>query len=102
MLNCLCKTALRSSHDTGPTIRHQRGGAADGFMPDAFQKPPGGQRSDQLRLRTNPYSTVRRLRELGIAAGLPKHRTEQLLIDGVQQGWVEIRSGSHGSKPNAM
>jgi KaiC/GvpD/RAD55 family RecA-like ATPase len=49
-------------------------------------------------VRTNPNSTGAEILNLGMAAGLAKHRIEQLKLDGVQQGWLQIRSGKRNTK----
>jgi archaellum biogenesis ATPase FlaH len=49
-------------------------------------------------VRTNPYSTGVELHKLGMAAGLPKNQIAQLLLDGVQQGWLQIKSGKRNAK----
>jgi KaiC/GvpD/RAD55 family RecA-like ATPase len=49
-------------------------------------------------VRTNPNSTGVEIHKLGMAAGLPKNRIAQLLVDGVQQGWLQMKSGKHNAK----
>jgi archaellum biogenesis ATPase FlaH len=44
-------------------------------------------------LRNHPNAKATEVRDLGMAAGLKKHRVEGLLTDGVQQGWIQIQSG---------
>lgn len=53
-------------------------------------------------VRTNPYASGVEIGKLGMAAGLPKHRIAQLLLDGVQQGWLQMKSGKRNSKLYAL
>ncbi len=49
-------------------------------------------------VRMNPNSTGVEIVKLGMAAGLGKTRIEQLLLDGVQQGWLQMRVGKRNAK----
>jgi KaiC/GvpD/RAD55 family RecA-like ATPase len=49
-------------------------------------------------IRMNPNSPQSKIEKLGMAAGLPKHRAAQLLLDGVQQGWLQLSAGKHNAK----
>jgi hypothetical protein len=46
----------------------------------------------------NPNSKGVELVRLGMDAGIGKTRVEQLLAEGVQQGWLDVRAGKQGSK----
>jgi hypothetical protein len=45
-------------------------------------------------VRTNPLSTGTEIVKLGIAAGLGKTRIEQLLLEGVKKGWLNVKCGN--------
>jgi len=70
----------------------------DGAFVPSGERPPTQREILERILRTNPNSTARKVRELGMAAGLPKYRIEQLLVEGVQNGWIQVQSGARRSK----
>ncbi len=49
-------------------------------------------------VRMNPNSTGVDVVKLGMAAGLGKTRIEQLLLDGVKQGWLQMTVGKRNGK----
>jgi archaellum biogenesis ATPase FlaH len=50
----------------------------------------------------NPNLTGIDLVRLGMAAGIGKTRVEQLLIEGVQQGWLDVHSGKRTAKKYSL
>src|SRR5262249_20160107 len=53
-------------------------------------------------LRTNPNSSGVEVEKLDMAAGLAKHRIAELLVEGVQNGWLQIKSGKRNAKPYSL
>jgi archaellum biogenesis ATPase FlaH len=49
-------------------------------------------------VRANPNSNGAEIEKLGMAAGLPKNRIAGLLLDGVQQGWLQMKPGKRNAK----
>jgi hypothetical protein len=49
-------------------------------------------------VRTNPNSTGTKIVKLGMAADLGKTWIEQQLLNGVQQDWLQIKSGKRNAK----
>jgi archaellum biogenesis ATPase FlaH len=49
-------------------------------------------------VRTNPNATGAEMEKLGMTAGLPKHRIAELLLEGVRQGWLQMRLGKRNAK----
>ena len=62
------------------------------------QRPESNREIFERIVRTNPNTTGVEIGKLGMAAGLAKHRIAQLLLDGVQQGWLEIHPGRRNAK----
>jgi KaiC/GvpD/RAD55 family RecA-like ATPase len=53
-------------------------------------------------LGLHPNSKQNEIVKLGMAAGLPKHRIEELLVQGVQQGRLQLKVGKQGSKQYSL
>jgi archaellum biogenesis ATPase FlaH len=62
------------------------------------KRPPTDRETFEPILRTHPNSTGKELTKLGMAAGLSKHRVEELLADGISNGWIETHLGKRNAR----
>ncbi|MGA7238577.1 MAG: DnaB-like helicase N-terminal domain-containing protein [Bryobacteraceae bacterium] len=62
------------------------------------QRPESNREIFERIVRLHPNATGTAIQQLGMAAGLAKHRIAEFLLDGVEKGWLTVRSGKGAAK----